>query len=235
MAEVFTLTHDAVDLSEYTSTSGVDITATAGAGLCGTAGGMNVLIDDTAEQYGRKDFAAGDEFRTRFYIDPNGVTITAGAMRVLWWKNAAGTTKYQCYLQMSGANYAIRLYAYTDGGSNTTVATGTLTDDGTNYVEVYFKAATGSASNDGIARLWIKGSLIGELTNIDNYDYSDDINQLRVGKSDMGTISGTIFIDEIVCRDDNTEIGPYATAGGAIHRLVSPVRLGMLIRGGLAL
>lgn len=135
---VFSLTHDAVDLSEYSSTVGADITAAAGAALCSTSGGMNVLIDDTAEQYGRKDFTAGGEFRTRFYIDPNGVTITAGAMRILWWKNAAGTTKYQCYLQMSGSDYAVRLYAYTDGGSNTTVATGTLTDDGTNAVLAHF-------------------------------------------------------------------------------------------------
>jgi len=216
MAEVFNITHDDVTLDEYDSTvtNGGDLSASVDAALAGTVAGLKCVCDDTNEMYGRKNPDAGGEFGVRFYLDPNSITINSGSsVRVVLWKNTGGTSIYQLYMQKPSATYQIRLYAWTDGGSNLTVATGDLADDGSNYIEFYVKKATGAGTNDGIARLWVSGVLIGELTNLDT-DTVGTLNQLRAGKSDItGTVSGTYYVDEIKCRDDNTTIGPVVTGG----------------------
>ena len=231
MGELFSI-HAESDLTEFTSTAtnGGDFSWSAAAALAGTSGGVSCLVNDSSAMYGYKSHSAVSGLRLRLYINLNTLSVSAGAyLCLLWLDNAADDDRYIVYLLPSRV---LKLYAVTDAGGWTNVGTGTL-DAGENYVEFSFHAGASS----GIARMWINGTLACESTSIDNDAYSDDIAKFYIGKTDLsGTISGTFYIDEIVMTDDyTTEIGPVAAAGGALHRLVSPVRLGMLSGGGLAL
>ena len=81
MGEVFDVTHNAGNLSEYdaTVTDGGDLSAAVGAAMAGSDYGLQAVIDDTTKVYGRMDFSlSSSAFRYRFYFDPNGLsTFTA--------------------------------------------------------------------------------------------------------------------------------------------------------------
>jgi hypothetical protein len=114
------------------------------------------------------------------------------------------------------ASNQLTLYAITDAGGWTNVGSGTLPDSTNCYVEFSFRAATAAGANNGIARMWIDGSLACEATNIDNDANSSTMSKFYVGKRDLsGVVSGTFFVDEIVMTDDYvTEIGPVVPPVG---------------------
>jgi len=214
MAEQFNINLETGDLTQWSSVvvdSG-DLSVTGAAALAGTDYGAAHVIDDTNEIYGQKDHAAKSELRTRIYIDPNTLSMASGAsFRLAWWKNVADSTRANVYVSYNGSNYLITLYITDDAGGWVNVAQSTITD-AQHYIEIYQKAATGAGTNNGIGRLWIDGDLIDEDTTLDTDANNDDIDMLRVGVSGIsGAVSGTFYIDEIVQRDDNTEIGPVVS------------------------
>lgn len=237
MGELFAI-HAETNLTEFTSTAtnGGDFSWSAAAALAGTSGGLSFLVNDSNAQYGYKSFAATGELRFRLYINYNSLAMDAGEyFDTIWLVNAASDGRYNIYFG-SNEDRLLTLYATNDSGGWDNVGAITLASGTNCYVEFYLKCATAPGANNGIARAWVNGVLACEKTNIDNDSQSDDMTGIYFGKDDLsGTISGTFYMDEIVLRNDSTEIGPVAAAGGAIHRLVSPVRLGMLSGGGLAL
>lgn len=232
--------HFAADLSEFTSTSGAGITQAAGAGLAGTTGGVSITFSGTTAQYGYKTISvpASGKLRFRWYIDPNSITIPASASFVTCCAYAnGGTPNILCGAHLI-QGFAMRGFIFNDANAYTATASDYAITDAPHYAELYLQRATGSAASDGSCAFYIDGTLKDTITGIDNYDAWSGITDLRggaVSSIDSGT-SGTFYFDEFKANDDGGAIGAYvAPSTGALHRLVSPVRLGMLIRGGLAL
>jgi hypothetical protein len=226
MGELFNIDLETADLTQWSAvvTDSGDLSVTAPAALGGTDYGMAAVLDDANEIYGEKDHTSESELRTRVYLDMNSLSMATGAyFKFLWWKNAASSTRANVYISYNGSNYYFRFTITNDSGGWIEVGASTITD-APHYIELYQKAATGAGANDGIGRLWIDGVLIDEITTLDTDANNDDLATLFVGATDInGVITGTIYIDEIVQRDDNTEIGPVVT-GGAVPAIVYDYR-----------
>lgn len=214
MAEIFNIRHEA-DLSEYTSTvtdSG-DLSQAVAAALAGTSGGLQCVIDDTTQIYGRRDFTqfSAHNYRFRFYIDPNGLSMSDGDD--IWVAGAFEGGAYRCRVKLTydGANYEISIQLRDDGGSGHGSADYDITDE-PHYIEVSVTQATNDSSSDATAALYVDGALQETVSGVDLFDlgYPDSA---RLGATAFGgTPTGTFYLDEFVLRDDNNEIGAVPVA-----------------------
>jgi len=208
VAETFNIELE-TDLSDFTSTAGTGLSWSAAAALAGTAGGMAVAITDATARYGHKTFVqlAGTEYRFRFYLDPNSLTMGAGnSFFVARVYDPTTSGRARVELSYSGG-YKITAAVRDDSLTKHATAAWSITDE-PHYIEVLVTLASGGAANDGTLDLWIDGAHKEQVTGIDLFDLSQ-ADRARLGPSyglDAGT-SGTIYLDEFVLRDDDTEIG----------------------------
>jgi len=203
------------DLSEFTSTvtdSG-DLYWAAAAALAGTAGGMAMLLDDTTGIYGQVTIAAlsaVDDFRARFYVDPNTLTMGASeAFRIFSAsQNGGSRTPLVINLKMDGG-YRIVIDALNDDLTGALANSYAITD-APHYVEVYVKRAATDSSADGTVEIWIDGVSKGSATGKDIYnlwyDYTLNVRLGAIYGIDAGT-SGTFYLDELIVNDDGGLIG----------------------------
>ena len=79
-------------------------------------------------------------------------------------------------------------------------------------MEIYLRRESSNGSDDGVLTIWLDGVQLGTRSDVDNYATFAIMDLVRIGAVggiDAGT-SGTLYLDEFVMRDDNTEIGPVA-------------------------
>jgi hypothetical protein len=201
------------NLTDFDTTSDPDsdLTVTSGAALAGTNYGMNVVYDDANSSYGQKTvtLSSATDFRVRFYFDLNGLTFGSADSFSILTANITSTARYRVNIEW-GTTYELTHVAFNDAGT-TTAGTDTLIHDIPHYVESHITRATNSTSIDGVYRLYLDGVLIDTISGIDNYDAFASINNIRVGIAGIAdaTTAGNIFVDELVYRDDATEIGAY--------------------------
>jgi len=220
LGEVFNIRHE-TDLSEYDSTvvDGGDLSQDAAAALGGTSGGLKCVLDDTNVIYGHKDFVqlAGTAYRYRFYVDPNGLTMANWDNFMLCALRDGGSTRSDVFLQRDNAShYEIAAFVLDDTSTWQSTSYYDVTD-AEHYVEILVQYASSDIASDGSLTLWIDGAQQEQVGSLDIYDVSQpqDADLGAVFGIDAGT-SGTFYLDELVLRDDNTEIGPYSAGGGAI-------------------
>jgi len=218
MSLVFNITHDDGTLDAYNSfANATDLSAEAAAALADTPYGLQTTIDSTANTYGQKDITqlTSTAYRFRIYFDPHTLTMANGDSFVIAYILTGTSGRAQIRLTHDGSNYKIFARLKDDSASYRETAEYTITDD-PHYIEVLCQYATGAATNDGILTLWIDGAQQETITNIDLYNLTkpDTARLGAVASVDAGT-SGTIYSDEFVLRDDDTEIGPITMAGFA--------------------
>lgn len=216
--EIFHITHEVGDLSEYTSTvtDGGDLSVTGAAALVGDYG-LSALIDGTGGIYGEIEYTqiATGVYRWRFYVDPNGLTMAGGDEFYLCRMTKQETsTRADVNLKYS-SGYYINARVREDDGTNRVTADYAITDD-VHYIECLVEYASGPTGNDGILTLWIDGVQKESITDVD-LDSRSQPDEAFLGPHsniDAGT-SGTLYLDDFVLRDDSTEIGaaPAAAAG----------------------
>ncbi len=215
MAEIFNITHETGDLSEYSSTvtdSG-DLSVSLSAGLAGTSYGLQALIDDTNAIYATKNFTqlTTDYHRLRFYLDPNGLTMASGDNFVLFRANYTGSAVSMIRMGKDGTGLYIEPRLAQDGFTLTTGSKVYLTDE-PHYVEYLVQYATGSTASDAYLDFYVDGVYQNSITGLDLFDAGriDNVSIGPIQALDAGT-SGTIYLDELVLRDDATEIGPVSS------------------------
>lgn len=218
MAELFNITHDAGNLNEYDSTvtdSG-DLSAEIAAALAGTVEGMSALIDGTGAIYGQKDEVSpntSETIRFRFYLDPNVLTMANNDnFAMVRAFSSANRVICSINLRFNSGNYQIRTFYGYDLNS-TDILSDEIVSDAEHYVEILVTRAATSGSVDGSIEIWIDGVSQASKADIDNFDQFSDYDYARMGAAfgiDAGT-SGTLYLDEFVMRDDNTEIGAVTT------------------------
>ena len=207
MAIIVDIDHDDNTLNEYDATTGV--IASFGAKLAGSVAGLRLIINNTNARFGEFDFTqlTGTNMRTRFYLDPNALTMAANngfAMLEIM----DGTTELgRVQLAYVSSQYTIETFWTEDSTALTAGPTGTITD-AEHYVEVRWQRATNASSNDGVVELFIDGVSQGSTSTFDVSTIAQP-SRIRFGSPvglDAGT-SGTFHLDELVIRDDDTEIG----------------------------
>lgn len=230
--------HEAGNFSEYTgtATSGGDLSVSAGAALVGSYG-ISCIIDDTNQKYAYVQFSTSSTnyIGGRFYIDPNGITIGLGDQTsVLYTINSTGTQTVVVYKLMNiGGVYVIRGVLIDDAGTHNETDPFTITD-APHCIEFLATKASGSSGNDATLDTWIDESAQTQLTGVDCFDRFNTIIGLIGSPSQSGTVSGTIYLDDFVLRDDGVYIGPVSagtqyeqSAGGAMTPSGSIVRNGL--------
>jgi len=210
MAVVADIDFDAGNLDELDAivpTGTVDIQAQINAALGQTSYGMRVEIDDTTSRYGRVDFTPGaTDFRARVYVDPNSLAMgSSEEFTILSFTGASGIVAH-VILNWNGSTFRLRLRSLEDGGGATYTYV-TITD-AAHYVEVHVKRGAGTGEN----KMWVDGTLQATHSSLDNDAVYDDVSTCYLGALylDSGT-SGTLYLDELIIRDDDTAIGPNST------------------------
>jgi hypothetical protein len=206
---VIDIDHEAGNLAEWdaTTTDGGDMSCTAAAALAGTNYGAQFHVDDTNAIYGSAWLAsAKSRFRTRLYVDPNGLTMASGNEFNL---NQGNNWQYTVSLNYSGG-YRIRAMILDDGWDSHLTSYYSISD-APHYIEIDWTRASGAGANNGSLSLWIDGALRETVSGIDNDTWT--LQYIYYGAPDgidAGT-SGDFYMDQIVANDDGSEIGPVAS------------------------
>lgn len=184
---------------------GGDLSVETTAKLHGTYG-LSCLVDDATDMY-VKDETPADEttYRVRFYIDPNGFSMTNGQSFVILQTYGSGfANSIQIKLQYTDATgYNILANAFKDDDDTTTVWKNGVSD-APHCVEVYWKAATGAGQNDGYIEIFIDGVSEGSEDTVDND--TRKVDTVKFGAM-FKVGSGTFFLDDFASNDDGGEIG----------------------------
>lgn len=221
MSVILDLDNEEGDFSDYdtTATGGGDLSVEAAAALGGTSYGLQFLIDGTTVMYGQKD--APSEITTgvirfRLLFDINDLAMGSGDMfRFLYIYRGTSASIAWLALEESGGDFQLRLQCNSDTGGRGTDPTN-LT--GSHCIECLMTRESSDGAADGILMLKVDGSEIDNVTNLENYDTFTNWQRIYLITHllDAGT-AGTIYMDEFIARDDNTEIG--CPAGGTIQEI----------------
>lgn len=226
MAEIIEITHENGTLSEYTATvtDAGDLSVSAAAALAGSNFGLAANVDDINPIYGYWQAGAAittGKLRYRFYIDPNSLTM-AGATEhtvVMITDISSNPVSFVLLHRTAGGEYGIYAVCVNDAGSHINTQVQTITD-APHYIEVLTQRAATSVSADGFTQFWVDGVLAFSTIPVDNFDQMADYQLLIVGAPsglDAST-SGVFYLDELVFRDDDIEIGPAAAAATPTRR-----------------
>lgn len=208
-ADLFSDGFESGDLTAWDDSdiNGGDLSAHADAKLHGNYG-LNCLYDDTNNMYVRDNTPSSEaRYRARFYFDPNGLSMTAQDIFVLFQifsSGAAGVCKV--YFKFTGGSeYMVRASIRDDADTWVDIDKVGLTDE-PHCIEIDWQASSSDGADDGSLQLWIDEISIGSQTGIDNDTRNVDFLYLGAREKDAGT-SGTFFLDDFASNDDGSEIG----------------------------
>ena len=210
--------HETEDLNQYTvyQTGQNTVSVTAEAALAGSDYGMVVNLTGSSDTtYGAKRFFpswATGIFRTRFYIDPNGIRRTPGlGGNIFLFSTAAGQFLGGVSFGMNETGTSHVIYATIEHDANRHRETSSRSiSNGPHYIEVEWRRATGPRSANGSVSLWVDGRLVDTQDGIDNYHIWTDIGGFALGATaNIPNVSvGTYYLDELVCNPTGELIGP---------------------------
>jgi hypothetical protein len=147
-------------------------------------------------------------YRSRFYFDPNSITMAIGDTHLIFLGASSGGSiqQLQVELRYQATGYEVRSLLVND--AKTWISTSWIPiSDAPQALELDWRAATASGANNGGLTFWIDGIQRADLTGVDND--TRRIDQVRlgaVGGVDNGT-RGTYFFDAFESRR-STFIGP---------------------------
>jgi hypothetical protein len=201
------------DLSEYDSlvADGGDLSQSASAALAGTAGGLQLTVDDTSAIYGTKTFdrLVGRAYRFRHYVDPNGLVMPNGAQVSLAQMRTHRNILITRLRYFTTEGYQLYVRYVDDNGIWRSTSLVPISD-GEHSIEVLVEHASSAMANDGQISCWVDGVLRDRDSGLDLYDLYKRPYQLRMGAPwvSSASINGTLYLDEYVLRADDLEIGP---------------------------
>jgi RHS repeat-associated protein len=186
------------DLSRWSAayTDSGDLSASMAANYWGDYG-MNAVLDDNNAVYVVDNSPTAEKsFHARFYINGDGVSISSGGLiYVLQGIDNTGTIEYfHVLLQKSGTTSQVIASIRASNGTYTSGPWVNL-NSGWNSVEIGWEAK----ELFGTLSLWVNGTQVTSLTNIDNQ--ADSLEYVRLGMiGSSGTISGQLAIDDYESR-----------------------------------
>lgn len=221
MAELFNLQNES-DLTGWSSTvtSGGAIVQSVGAALGSTSGGIELQrpSGSTSSQYLVKTFTALTSqtvFRYRFYIAKNTLAMTNDDAHNLWEVYSASNASTRARFTLlwnTTPKFRLRSSLRNDAGTETHSSVVDLGDTWSfSWVEIRItKASNGSGANDATLKVYLDGVEDTNLavSGVDLFDLFD-FDETRIGHCaglESG-VTGTMYLDEVAARDDDTVIG----------------------------
>jgi hypothetical protein len=200
-------------LSAWSSNAagGGDLFVSADAAARLTTNGLSGTIHDTAALY-VQDGSPRDElrYRGRFYFDPNGFDPGEAQGRhrtrlfIVFEENPTRRLA-AIVLRRQGGDYSLIGRARLDDGAQADTPPMPISD-GPHFVEFDWRRSSGPDASDGSFEMWIDGTSVGVLSNLDNSVSSVDF--VRLGALSVKTAaSGTLYWDEFESRRSSF-IGP---------------------------
>jgi hypothetical protein len=142
-------------------------------------------------------------YRARFYFDPNGFdpgeSLNHRRTRLFILFEEAPTRRVAALvLRRLGGAYSLMGRARLDDNSQANTAFFPITD-GPHFAELDWRRASGPDANDGSFEMWIDGTPMATLSNLDNSLGAVDF--VRLGALSVKTAaSGTLYWDEFESR-----------------------------------
>jgi len=216
------------DFTDFTSTTNeTDMAVNGTAAMVGSYGLVATQDGNQNATYGQTDFShSSNVLRCRFYFNTDNLTMASGSNYVFFLIRQDGTeggTYAIFYVELSenSGDYRVRLIAGTDAASTVSNGYHTFsTSSGNHYLEFVAYRETTDTAADGYIEWGVDGSAMPDITGIDNYAIFQYIYTVRVGPQtglDAGT-TGDTYYDDVIIRDDDTEIGPAEALSVVISR-----------------
>ncbi len=169
---------------------------------------LKVVVDDNNSMFVTDDSPnAEPRYRARFYFDPNSIKMSSGNAFFLFnGFKGNNTAVFRLEFGKAAGGYQVRVRVLNDASAWTNTAWSPLSD-ALHFIEVDWRASSGTGANDGGLTLWIDGTQAADLTGIDNDTWR--IDRVRLGAVagiDPGT-RGTFFLDAFESRRQSY-IGP---------------------------
>ena len=127
-------------------------------------------------------------YRAQFWFNPNGITLATNDAHYIFYAishdGALGVARVE--LVKTSAGYKMRVGALTDASKSSFVGMAlptTTVPNALHKIETEWKAATAPGANNGVLTLWIDGTQIDSLTNLDN-------DTRRVDGAQLGPVAG---------------------------------------------
>lgn len=210
---IFDIDYEANNFSEWDyAESGSYLYTSGSAALGGTNYGLAVVCDGVTYKRCENAMTKVNVFRYRVYFDPNSLSMAedAGVAFVSFTQNGGswgGISGLMLYWEAAWGYY---LQVYLTSDNNVESQDTCVITDAPHYIEVEVTRSSGSSANNGTLQWWVDGVDQGTITGVDNYNRMIDANfNFRVGTMGyVGTISGTVYVDQIILNDTGNEIGP---------------------------
>lgn len=197
------------NLSRWTSNSndGGNLSVLPSAALIGSYGLQAVINDINAIYVTDATPAAEERHRSRFYFDPNSITMASGnAFYIFTGFSGASTVVLRIECRFFNNSYQLRSELRSDKTNWKTSNWFPISDD-VHFIELDWRAATAFGANNGYLILWIDGTQRANLTSIDNDTRRIDQVQLGAISGIDAATHGIIYFDAFESRH-LTYIGP---------------------------
>ena len=205
-----TLTASDVDITagSVTFQAGDRITLQNGFSVASGAN-FTAAIDQalTGRAYVQDDSPAAEQlYRARFYVDLSSLSPDSGdAFDHFTAYSNSNTAQFELRLEENGSNIDLVVAALSGGSFSTVTADSSLPST---YFAIEFEwKASNAGSSNGHLDVWVDGSPVTGLSNLDNE--SGQIDYVRWGAVDGvdSTTSGTMDLDEFVSQRSSSTIG----------------------------
>ena len=155
--------------------------------------GLRIVIDGTSNAFANKDYgevlAAGADFYFAFWLN---VRVLPSGTKAIFEVDDAGASIAEITLTSGGL---IGMTMTDDGGSAST-STVAITTGRWTYIAGRVTRATGAASNDGTAALWVDNFSVGTLAAKDNFNTLENNMGVQLGFASTGTDGAILDYDE---------------------------------------
>ncbi len=182
------------------NTGNGDLYVCAAAAMEGSYGACVDVVSQKRKQMWDQSMTDASRYRTRFYFDPNGLSMGNNEkIRLMQLRTGVDTIR-PAFVQVRyiGGGYEIRMRAQTDAGVTLSGSWYPIADAAV-AIEIDWMAATGDGDDNGYVTLWLNGVEMGTISGIDNDTLR--VNEVKLGfTSRLGTkiISGTFYLDAFV-------------------------------------
>lgn len=164
--------------------------------------GLQALIDDVVVLRA-VDSSPADEsqYRARFYFHPNSLTMNNNTAHFIFdgYDTDADDYLFRLELLYESGSYKLRPRIMKDNYATTNGSKYTISN-AWHFIEIEWKKATAVGANNGYLSLWIDGTLVGTISNVDNDLWTLDFVQLGATASIDSTTSGSMLFDNFVSR-----------------------------------
>jgi len=190
-----------------------DITVTNSAALAGTNYGMGLNVDDINVFYGIKNLSVistSNVARARFYLNLNSLAMASGDYIELFTLNGTGRGIGTAEISRDGTGYYCYVKVWDDIFNQWSSTIKYISENVEHCIEGKWFRATDDNSGDGYCSLWVDGVFVGSSSLVYNYVAFNNISYIYIGCTNINpsaTFTGVFYLDELIVRDDDTQIG----------------------------